>query len=241
MSPSGCRTSLACILWGGLAVIVCSALSAEARQFVPGPSYAFYPDAGVMGAVTSAYQSAAQMEAYNQNRQLQAATVSARSQAWQNINRSMQTAAATPTGAVPDAGQSARDWMFQNAPRSRPVGRPVSLPVTDMAAAPATQISRPETQREIMLWPTVLQEQRFDGERAAIEAPFRRAYADGKPLTIEDYQAIIRTVEKMKSDLRTMAPQLWEGEYAAVEKYLDDLVADAQKRIQARKDAQPQE
>ncbi len=85
-----------------------------------------------------------------------------------------------------------------------------------------------------MLWPTVLKDSVFDADRAIVEAPFRRSYADGKSLSIEEYQTIIKTVEKMKTTLKGMAAQLVESEYLAVEKYLDDLIADAQKRIQAR-------
>ncbi len=95
--------------------------------------------------------------------------------------------------------------------------------------------------REIMLWPTLLKEDRFDGDRTDVEAPFRRAYADGKPLTVEDYQGIIKTVDNMKTTVKGMKSQLVEEEYAAVQKYLDDLIADAQKRIQAREGAEKSE
>lgn len=89
-----------------------------------------------------------------------------------------------------------------------------------------------------MLWPTLLKEQRFDGDRADVEAPFRRANVDGKPLTIADYQGIIKTVENMKDTVNGMKSQLVEEEYAAVQKYLDDLIDDAQKRIQAKEGAE---
>ncbi len=85
--------------------LILSALPLDA-QFVPGPYY--YPDAGVMGTVSSAYQSAAQQRAYADNRQMQMQSSMARSAAWQNINRSMQAEAASRTAAVPDAGQAAR-------------------------------------------------------------------------------------------------------------------------------------
>jgi hypothetical protein len=92
-----------------------------------------------------------------------------------------------------------------------------------------------------MLWPTLLKQQRFEGDRADVEAPFRRAYADGKPLTIEDYQGIIKAVEKMKDTVKGMESQLVETESTAVQKYLDDLIADSQKRIQAREGTEKSE
>ena len=41
-------------------------------------------------------------------------------------------------------------------------------------------------------------------------------------------------MDNMKTAVKGMKSQLVEEEYAAVQKYLDDLIADAQKRIQAR-------
>jgi hypothetical protein len=232
MNPISCKTSLAGRFWAGLAIVLYAALPAQA-QFVPGPYY--YPDMGVMGSVSAAYTSAAQQNAYMQDRQMQMTSSMARSQAWQNINRSMQTQAASQPAEVPDSGQTARDWMFQHSAPSRPARRPMTLPATELAAvAPTREITKPATPKEIMLWPTLLKEQRFDSDRTDVEAPFRRAYADGKPLTAADYQGIIKTVENMKATVKNMESQLVETEYSSVQKYLDDLIADAQKRIQAR-------
>jgi hypothetical protein len=227
-----CKTSYFAIIWAGLAILICCVPPAQA-QFVPHGYY--YPDMGVMGAATAAYSSAAQQNLYMQDRQLQQTTSGARSQAWQNINRSMQMEASARPATVPDSGQAARDWMYQNAPSSRTARRPMTLPSTDMAlVTPARETSKPAAPREIMLWPTILKDQRFNEDRADVEAPFRRAYADGKPLTIDDYQGIIQAVEKMKATIKGIESQIVEPEYTAVEKYLDDLIADAQKRIQAR-------
>ena len=84
---------------------VCSILFAHyvCGQFVPGPYY--YSDAGVMGAATSAYQSAAQQQVYQQNRQMQMQSSTARSAAWLGINRSMQSEAASRPTSVADSGQ----------------------------------------------------------------------------------------------------------------------------------------
>jgi hypothetical protein len=219
----------------GMAILFLSALPAQA-QFVPGPYY--YQDMGVMGSVTSAYQSATQQKAYSDYRDMGAASAAARSGAWQNINRSMQSEAASRSATAVDAGQASRDWMAQNARSSQPARRPTTLPVSSLASVliedPARKTPKVESPKEIMLWPTLLKGKRFDADRAAVEAPFRRAYADKKPLTIEDYQSIIATVEKMKQTVKSMESQLVETEYDSVQKYLDDLIADAQKRIKAR-------
>jgi hypothetical protein len=235
MNPIRGKASFSAHIWVGLTVLAIGALPAQA-QFVPYGGY--YSDSGAMGLAVSAYSTAQGQQAYMENRQMQAASTLAKSQAWQNVNRSMQMQAASRPTTVPTAGQEARDWMFQHEASSRPARRPMTLPASEMAAVAQVQEStRQASPREIMLWPTVLKEDRFDGDRADVEAPFRRAYADGKPLTIADYQSIIKTVENMKATVKTMESQLVEEEYAAVQKYLDDLIADAQKRIQAKEGA----
>jgi hypothetical protein len=214
----------------GLASLIFVSPSAWA-QFVPGGYYR--PDMGVVGSVTSAYSTAQSQRAYTQDRQMQMAGTMAKSAAWQGINRSMQSEAASRSGPVPDAGQAARDWMYQNAPSGRSRGRPMTLPATQMASA-SSESSGMQGPREIMLWPTLLKEQRFRTDRYAVEAPFRRAYADGTPMTIDDYEGIINGVENLKAQVKTMESQLVETEYNSVQKYLDDLIADAEKRIRAR-------
>src|SRR3972149_2170138 len=202
-------------------------------QFVPGGNY--YSDAGVMGVATAAYQSAAQQQAYTANRQMQMTSSMARSAAWQNINRSMQTQAMSRPSSVPDTAQAARDWMFQNTAPKGYSRRPATLPPVSMSSpAPAVETSVQAAPREIMLWPTILKDPLFDDDRAGVEAPFRRAYADGKPLSIADYEGIIKTVERMKVSLKSFESQLVASEYDAVEQYLDSLIEDAQKRIKAR-------
>jgi hypothetical protein len=188
-----------------------------------------------MGLATSAYSSAAQQQVYQQNRQMQMTSTMARSAAWQGINRTMQGEALSRPASVPDSGQVARDWMFQNTASSRPQRRSMTLPSAEMAVVtPSRESAKAAAPKELILWPTLLKEQRFDENRADVEAPFRRAYADGKPLTVEDYQTIIKTVEKMKATVKSLESQLVETEYNSVDKYLDDLIADAQKRIKAR-------
>jgi hypothetical protein len=237
MNPIRCKASFTARIWVVLAVLIFDSLPAQA-QFVPRRSYGgggYYMESGAMGLATSAYSTAQGQNAYMQDRQLQASSSMAKSQAWQNINRSMQSEAASRPTMVTSSGQEARDWMFQHEATSRPARRPMTLPASDMAAVTAVrEPDRPAAPKEIMLWPTLLKEDRFDGDRADVEAPFRRTSADGKPLTIADYKGIIKTVDSMKVTVKGMESQIVEEEYSAVQKYLDDLIADAQKRIQAR-------
>jgi hypothetical protein len=230
MKKIGGKMAIAGRLLAGIGVLVIGVRAVQA-QFVPGPGY--YSDMGVFGSVTAAYTSAQQQQSYNENRQMQATSSMAKSQAWQNINRSMQAQAASRPSSVPDSGQAARDWMFQQSASSRPAGRPMTLPAASMASVDKV-IKEREEQKEIMLWPTLLKADRFEGDRKDVEAPFRRAYADGKPLTVADYQGIIKTVDDMKNTVKSMESQLLDTEYDSVQKFLDDLIADAQKRIQTR-------
>jgi hypothetical protein len=218
-------------LMGFLSFLI-TALPARA-QFVPGP---YYFGSGAIGSYTSAYQSAAQQQAYTENRQMQMEGSLARSSAWMNINQSMQAQAAARSASTPDAGQAARDWMNQNASPGRSSSKPMTLPKSDVRVAsvqqtPNVRVAEP---KEIMLWPTLLKDRRFQEDRADVEAPFRRAAADGKPLTIEDYKGIIKSVDSIKGTVKSMESQIVETEYESVQKYLDDLITDAQKRIKAR-------
>jgi hypothetical protein len=241
MNPIRTKASFSGLFCVALAVLAYCVPPAQA-QFVPrrgdfGGGY-YYPESGAMGLAVSAYSTAQGQNAYMQDRQLQATSSMAKSQAWQNVNKSMQMEATSRPASVPDSGQVARDWMFQQEAASRPARRPMTLPASNMAAvATVREPDRTATPREIMLWPTLLKEDRFDGDRTDVEAPFRRSNADGKPLTVEDYKGIIKTVENMKAAVKGMESQIVDEEYAAVQKYLDDLIADAQKRIQAREGA----
>jgi hypothetical protein len=161
------KIKIAGLLSLGLTSLVIFAPPARA-QFVPGGYY--YPDMGVMGAVSSAYTSAAQMRSYDQNRQMQMQSSMAKSQAWQNVNRTMQAEAYNRPSTVPDSGQAARDWMFRNAAPTRVAQRPMRLPSTDVAAISAQQDFMQEpakrtVPKEIMLWPTLLKEPIFADDR----------------------------------------------------------------------------
>jgi hypothetical protein len=85
-----------------------------------------------------------------------------------------------------------------------------------------------------MLWPTLLKLPAFNNERTKVETPFRRAQEAKKPLTTDDYRGILTAIEAMKTQLEGISSQILETETAMVEGYLNELAADAQKRLDAR-------
>jgi hypothetical protein len=185
----------------------------------PYGSYPYYYDAGGLAALASAYEIGSQRMAYSMDRQLQLQSSLAQTADWRAINQSIQYGNLFQRYGAADGGQAARDWMYE-------MQRRVALRET---ATPP-----PSSSREIMLWPTLLKGEAFAVLRRRVEAPFRRARADGQPLTAEDYQEVIRALEAMKTTLWAMKPQVLETEYAVVEGYLDDLLGEAQNRLEAR-------
>jgi hypothetical protein len=171
-----------------------------------------------------------------------------RTSAWQNINQSMAQQADMRTQSMTADRQSAKDWWFQTqaqqvaSRQARASYQPMSLPplsdgtFDDSASKPRSQASAP---KEIMIWPTLLKNSQFDDYRNEVEAPFRRAYADKKPLTADDYRGILNAIDKMKIKLEGMSLQIIESEHATVNGYLDELAADAQKRLDARLSPNP--
>jgi hypothetical protein len=91
-----------------------------------------------------------------------------------------------------------------------------------------------------MLWPTLLKDPAFAELRSEIESPFRIAYADNKPLSAGDYRGILKSIDAMKIKLKGISSSVVESEYEAVVSYLDELAADAQKRLNARIDPKPE-
>jgi hypothetical protein len=186
------------------------------------PCYGPYPDYydfGGLAALASAYELSSQRMAYAMDRQLQLQSSLAQTADWRAINQSLQAGALSQRYNALDGGQAARDWMYEMR----------------RIAGPRETIPPPlRSFREIMLWPTLLRGDAFAALRHQVEAPFRRAQADRKPLTAEDYQGIIRALEAMKTTLQAMKPQVLESEYAVVEDYLDDLLREAQRRLESR-------
>jgi hypothetical protein len=190
-----------------------------------------YPD---INRTNAAYQATA-----NQSRALQAQSSMARTSAWQNINNSLAQQADMRTQSMLAQRQSAKDWWYDiearklAESRAQPSYQPMSLPYSG-PVEPAAAVPQKPTVQEIMIWPTLLKSPAFDVLRGKVENPFRRAYADKKPLTADDYRGILQAVDEMKAKLKGMSSQVIESEYEAVLGYLDELSTDAQKRLDAR-------
>jgi hypothetical protein len=192
-----------------------------------------YPDINKSNA---AYQQAAL-----QAKQYQAQSSMAATSAWQNINQSMAQQANMQTQSMMAQRDSAKDWWFQQQSQqmanrqARESYQPMVLPNSAEAYDPGLQAAtQTPAAREIMLWPTLLKNPAFDQLRAKVESPFRRAYADDKPLTADDYRGILQAIDEMKATMKEMSSRVIESEYEAVEGYLNELAADAQKRLNAR-------
>jgi hypothetical protein len=190
-------------------------------HFFAGPAYGpspYYFDAGGLAAIASAYEIGSQRMAYSLDRQLQLQSSLAQTADWRAINQSLQFGNLFQRNGITDGGQAARDWMYD---MQRRVG-------------PREAVPPPTSSRDIMLWPTLLRSDAFAVLRSQVEAPFRRAQADGKPLTADDYQRIIQSLEAMKLTLRAMKSQVLDSEYAVVDGYLDQLLQDAKNRLEAK-------
>jgi hypothetical protein len=181
-------------------------------------------------------------QAYNQERQYQAQSSMARTAAWRNINQTMIDQANQQTQSMLAQRQSAKDWWYQI--EAQQVASRQAREAAQAAAAAKSESEDPynnpqaaarnSAAKDIMVWPTLLRGPAFDQLRAEVEAPFRRGYADHKPLTADDYRGILRALDEMKAKLKDFSSRVVESEYVAVESYLDDLAADAQKRLEAR-------
>jgi hypothetical protein len=198
----------------------------------------YYPD---INATNAMYQ-----QAWTQHQQFQAQTADTRTAAWQSINQSAAAAANARTQSMMAQRQSSQDWWFQQQSRklaeskANAAYQPVDLSPLEYND-PAVRSASPTPQNEIMMWPTLLRDPMFDALRAKVEAPFRRAAADKKPMTADDYRGILQALGAMKTELKGLSSQVVESEYSAVESYLDELTADAQKRLDARLQPKPTE
>ncbi len=94
-------------------------------------------------------------------------------------------------------------------------------------AAAMMQIGKAEQPSGVIEWPAILMDRRFAEQRALVEAPYKK---EGNP-TVEDFLGMIDAAGKMKKTLEKLAYEVTAGNYLAVQKYLDQLAAEAQQRI----------
>jgi hypothetical protein len=196
---------------------------------------------------TSQYNTTRNIEAADQlSGQVIAAQQSAAMQ--NNIRNTMMTQAQSQTQNILNQRQSNKDWWFQvqqqqaaqrRATPSRmpplaapatsfepaPVAAAPSAPVTTAAAAPAD---------EVMQWPVALQDPRFAGLRAEIEAPYRRTPGKMSYPTREEYLAMLQPIEQMRALLGQMTGELTAREYLDAEKFLNLVAQQAQERAKPK-------
>jgi hypothetical protein len=108
------------------------------------------------------------------------------------------------------------------------------------AAAAAGPVISARASTELIRWPTVLLDPRFDEARAKIEAPYRRVEAESKPMTADDYVQMVATANGMKATLKQMAYEISAAEYMATEQFLDQLIKEAEARAEAKEKASAQ-
>jgi hypothetical protein len=130
--------------------------------------------------------------------------------------------------------QAGRDWWFQveqqqAAQRQAQASRYAAMP-TGFESAPAS--SAPKVATDIIQWPLLLQAPQFAAQRAQIEAPYRRSSKGLSRPTAEDYQAMVKIAERMKETLKGMTANITAQEYFDTEAYLDQLAAEARKRLE---------
>ena len=200
--------------------------------------YYGYGGDGAWGAYTSALNNATSRNVAEQDRLAgQNAALQQRAMMQSGIRNTLTTQAQTRTQDLLDRQQSNKDWWFQVqqqqlAQRQTVAARPYvgQAPVAGFeSAAPAR--AQPEAATDIIKWPSVLRDPRFAQQRAAVEAPYRRAPKGEAIPTVEDYQNMIEAAAQMKTILGQMTAEISAQDYLNTMKFLDQLAAEARGRI----------
>ena len=147
-----------------------------------------------------------------------------------------------------------RDWWFQQEQRklaqrqargTRYAASPAPV-ATASSFAPATARRAPTRESDdIIKWPVLLKEPPFAEQRARVEEPYRRQASEGGRPTAGDFRSMIDAAGEMKTILKGIAYEVSAGDYMAVEKFLNDLAAEAQawekRAAEAQAPAEPSE
>ncbi len=153
------------------------------------------------------------------------------------INTAMASDVASRQQAIFSQQQSARDWWFQAQQQQMAQQRAMSFASAGAAPAmgfePVTmgRAGEPKVAMDVIQWLPVLCDPRFAEDRAKIEAPYRRAPKGLSVPTAADYQSMIETVGRMKTALKTMAPEITAQEYLNADSFLDQLATEARERL----------
>jgi hypothetical protein len=211
--------------------------AAASAQFWPGHGYGGGGYGGWGGAEVAAQADATMRNIATQEHaasQRIAAHQSAATQA--NIRNTLSTQADMRTQGMLNQQQSQRDWWFQVQQQQAAQRRAMqggSVPSAGPAYVPTAPTSRvPPVATDIIPWPPVLWDSHFDGQRAAIEAPYRRDAGKQAPRTVADYETMIEAAEEMKRLLGAMTSEISAQDFLHAEKFLEQLIAEARERIE---------
>ncbi len=153
-----------------------------------------------------------------------------------NIRNTLSTQADMRTQGMLSQQQSHRDWWFQVQQQQTAQRRAMqgsAIPRADPTYVPTAPSSRvPPVATDIIPWLPVLWDSRFDEQRAAIEAPYRRDAGKDSSRTAADYEGMIEAAEQMKLALGAMTKEISAQDYLQAEKFLDQLAAEARERIE---------
>jgi hypothetical protein len=112
------------------------------------------------------------------------------------------------------------------ARRAERVAPPVAQPAPGPAPAP-----QPSPAHKVTPWPPLLEDARFAASREKLETVFRQWQSPDRPLSPDQYRAILAGISEMKTTLRDIAPDISAADYLNTEKYLDGLVYDARAAV----------
>jgi hypothetical protein len=154
------------------------------------------------------------------------------------IRNTLSNQAQANIAAAQNQQQATQDWWFQHqtqqlaqeqARRQYASGNysPAASGIGPVAGPPPANM-------DIIKWPTLLQEQCFAGERAKIEAPYRRTPPKLSIPTPADYRSMAAVVEDMKAVLEwRLTDGADTGEYNTAKAFLDRLGQEVTSRADA--------
>jgi len=226
-------------------------------QFGPYYSRGYAWDAWPAMVAEKRYDTTRQL-AGSYKRQSEALAAQQRRAGEQRIDRTLLAQANAQSAAARQSAQGYRDWWLQTQDRQfaqdrarrasmsaaggmpPPMLPPAGAPMLASTSQPASALSiSPQARTDLIQWPPVLQDSRFDEARAVIEGPFRRAKQDGTAITVDDYRTIIATCEQMQKTLTSMASDLRGDVLLSGNDFLDLLIRQSRERIAARQQTPP--
>lgn len=211
--------------------------AAASAQFWPGHGYGIGGFGGWGGAQVAAEADATMRNIASQEHAASQSIAAQQSAAMQaNIRNTLSTQADIRTQSMLSQQQSHRDWWFQvqqQQSAQRRARQGGAVPAAGPAHVPTAPTLRvPPIATDIIPWPPVLWDSRFDEQRAAVEAPYRRNVGKQASRTAADYEGMIEAAEQMKVVLGAMTSEISAQDYLHAQKFLDQLAAEARGRIE---------